>query len=182
MSRADQHPNFVGSPQNVVLELTPGGPAEYDLKLLVDDVVVGMDGLSLVDSFGNVVTKLQDVLASLPAQDVHYFRIRRDTLSRAESKIGHMNDDANNVAIPNRVSSGVASSVSAWSSDSHRCLPLRNEETRRPELAAGAEPDVELKRNSVEALSTTVVLNEILAELSCALGKKHPWKDWLLLS
>ena len=70
-------PPLPSSPSNIILELAPGGTAEYDKKLLIDDVVVGIDGVRLVDAQGNMLTKLKDKMATLPQRDVHHFLVQR---------------------------------------------------------------------------------------------------------
>jgi hypothetical protein len=75
--RTAQGLGVVVSPNNIILEMAPGGPAEEDGKLKVGDVVVGIDGVKLVDAQGRMVTKLKDQMAKLTQRNAHHFLIQR---------------------------------------------------------------------------------------------------------
>lgn len=66
------------SARNIVLELTAGGSADVDGLLQNGDVVIGVDGMKLVDkSDKQILMKLKDKMATIPPREIHHFLIQR---------------------------------------------------------------------------------------------------------
>ena len=98
--RTERGLGVVVSPNNVILELAPGGSAAEDRQLQTGDVVVGIDGQALVDMEGGLI-RVKDRLPQLPKKPVHLFQVIRKS-SRYESYQNSMSESSDTLPYARR--------------------------------------------------------------------------------